>query len=256
MFKTTQEAHMTKIIGHRGAKAYFAENTLPSFEAAILQGADGIELDIHYSKDGEIMVFHDFTLKRMCGIKGAISDYTLEELKAFTVSFKKQREKIPTLREVLVLLVSLEQMHGRQLILNVEFKAGSDLYPGIEAATLNLCSSYLKKEQVIYSSFDHFSLQRIRALDADAQTGVLTGSAMVEPWEYVKKLKANYYHPAYQTVNAYAIEGLTHASIGLNPYTVNDLKVAKLLIHHHANAIITDTPDKMVALRTAYENNI
>lgn len=256
MIKTTQEAHMTKILGHRGAKAYFAENTLPSFEAAIRQGADGIELDIHYSKDGEIMVFHDFTLKRMCGVKGAISDYTLDELKTFTVSFKKQREQIPTLKEVLALLVSLEKEYNRQLILNVEFKAGSDFYPGIEAAALTLCSSYLEPEQVIFSSFDHFALQRIRALDVHAQTGILTGSAMVEPWEYVKKLKANFYHPAYQTVNAYALEGMARAAIGLNPYTVNDLKVAKLLIHHHVNALITDTPDKMVALRTSYENNL
>lgn len=247
---------MTKIIGHRGAKAYFAENTLSSFEAAISQGADGIELDIHYAKDGSIMVFHDFTLKRMCGVKGAISDYTLTELKTFSVSFKKQKEKIPTLEEVLILISKLEKTYNRQLILNVEFKAGSDFYPGIEAATYHLCMHYLKKDQVIYSSFDHFSLQRIRALDKDALVGVLTASAMVEPWEYVTKLHANYYHPAYQTVNAYAIEGCMRASIGLNPYTVNDLNVAKFLIHQNIHAIITDTPDKMVALRKTYENTL
>lgn len=243
---------MTLIIGHRGAKATYAENTLTSFEKAIRQGADGIELDIHYSKDGEIMVFHDFTLDRMCKAEGAIYELSVKELQALTVHFKGQKEKIPTLREVLHLLVRLQDEHHRKLLLNVEFKAGSDFYPNIEEKTLALCLEYLPYEQLIFSSFDHFALQKLKSLDSKSQTAVLTSCAMVKPWEYLQNLQANFYHPAYQALVPRHLEALLKNGILLNPYTVNDPSVAEGLIKNRINAIITDVPDVMVALRQKF----
>lgn len=253
---------MTLILGHRGARAYYAENTLLSFEQAIIQGADGIELDIHYSKDGQIMVFHDFTLDRMCGVKGAIYEFTAEALKKFKVQFKNQYESIPTLEEVMQLILDLQQKYGRSLIVNVELKAGSDFYPDIEEKALALCYAYLPKNQVIFSSFDHYALKRIREIDQDAVTGILTASALVDPWEYVEKLNANFYHPNYQSLNGTMIKAFSDKGIKLNPYTVNDVKTARRLIENGLNALITDTPDVMVALnkeiqtRGSYENSI
>lgn len=239
---------MTLILGHRGARAYYAENTLLSFEQAIIQGADGIELDIHYSKDGQIMVFHDFTLDRMCGVKGAIYDFSYEALKKFRVQFKNQYEPIPTLEEVLILILEMQNKYSRKLVLNVEFKAGSDFYPDIEKNTLALCYRFLPKDQVIFSSFDHFALKRIKEIDDTATTGILTASALVDPWEYVEKLKANFYHPNYQSLNGPMMKSFFEHNIKLNPYTVNDLKVARSFIENDLHAIITDTPDVMVAL--------
>jgi glycerophosphoryl diester phosphodiesterase len=253
---------MTLILGHRGARAYYAENTLLSFEQAIIQGADGIELDIHYSKDGQIMVFHDFTLDRMCGVKGAIYEFTAEALKKFKVQFKNQYEQIPTLDEVLQLIVALQQKFGRLLIVNVELKAGSDFYPDIEEKALALCYTYLPKEQVIFSSFDHYALKRIKEIDRTALTGILTASALVDPWEYVEKLEANFYHPNYQSLTGPTMKAFFERGIKLNPYTVNDVKIARSLIENGLNALITDTPDVMVALnneiqtRGSYENSI
>lgn len=240
---------MTLIIGHRGAKATYAENTLTSFEKAIRHGADGIELDIHYSKDGEIMVFHDFTLDRMCKAEGAIYELPMKELQALTVHFKGQKEKIPTLREVLEMLLRLQTELGRKLLLNVELKAGSDFYPGIEEKALKLCLDYLPHDQLIFSSFDHPALQRIKALDPAAQIGALTSCAMVNPWEYLERLKADYYHPAYQSLVPRNLEGLLMHHVRLNPYTVNDVSTAEAFIKNGLNALITDVPDVMVALR-------
>ncbi len=240
---------MTLIFGHRGAKAYDAENTLLSFEHALEMGADGIELDIHYSKDGEIMVFHDFTLNRMCGVNGSIYDYTLEQLKSFKVQFRNQYQEIPTLDEVLNLILNMQEKLGRKILLNVELKAGSDFYPGIEKKVLDLCYSRLPKDQVIFSSFDHFALKSIRSLDAQALTGVLTASAMVAPWEYVKKLGANYYHPAYQSLTSRFMSEIQGLDFNINAYTVNDINVAKQLFKQEINAIITDTPDVMIEIR-------
>ncbi len=253
---------MTLILGHRGARTYSAENTLLSFEQAINQGADGIELDIHYSKDGQIMVFHDFTLDRMCGVKGAIYEFTTEALKKFKVQFKNQYEPIPTLEEVLILILALQIKFERKLIVNVELKAGSDFYPDIEKNALDLCYRYLPKDQVIFSSFDHFALKRIKDIDKTALTGILTASALVDPWEYVEKLSANYYHPNYQALNGPMLKAFSQHDIKLNPYTVNDPKVARSFIENGLHAIITDTPDVMVAInkeiqtRGPHENTI
>ena len=72
-----------KIWAHRGAIEYAPENTLEAFEAAVRLGADGIELDIHESKDQEIVVIHDERLDRTSSGKGWVKDYTLEELRQF-----------------------------------------------------------------------------------------------------------------------------------------------------------------------------
>lgn len=240
---------MTLILGHRGAKATHAENTLASFDHAISSGADGIELDVHLSKDGQIMVFHDFTLDRMCGIPGNISDFTLEELKQFKVRFKDQVQSIPTLDEVIALLLALESKQGKTLLLNVELKAGSALYPEIERKVLTLCQRLLTREQVVYSSFDHTVLQTIKNMDPLALIGVLTDCKMVEPWRYLKLLKAEFYHPAFQTLDTVSLRDLKSASVALNVYTVNDPDVARVLMEADCHSIITDYPEKMVDLR-------
>ncbi len=102
-----------RVIGHRGAAAFAPENTLPSFEHAVEVGADGVELDVHCSADGHLMVIHDPTLERTTDGTGAVEDRTLEELRAFdagygftadhgaTYPFRGQGVRIPTLEDVL-----------------------------------------------------------------------------------------------------------------------------------------------------------
>ena len=70
-----------KIFAHRGASAYAPENTLEAFRLAMEQGADGIEIDVQLTKDNELVVIHDETVDRVSNAKGAVRDYTLEELK-------------------------------------------------------------------------------------------------------------------------------------------------------------------------------
>lgn len=240
---------MTKIFGHRGAKAYYAENTLLSFHKAFDQGSDGLELDVHFSKDGELIVFHDFTMERMTKKRGYVFQYTLRELKEMQVYFKDQKEKIPTLSEVLDLIKDRQKKEEKKLLLNVELKAGSIQYPQIEEKVMNLCAKYLPLEQVIFSSFDHYALTEIKKIDSKAQIGVLTAALLYEPWEYAKSLNANFYHPNYLTLNQSSIKNFFEHGIGLNPYTVNDLEIAKQLIQSNVYGLITDIPDKIVALK-------
>ena len=73
----------TKVWAHRGASAYAPENTMVSFQKAVEMKADGIELDVQMTKDGELVVIHDETIDRTSDGKGWVKDYTLEELRQF-----------------------------------------------------------------------------------------------------------------------------------------------------------------------------
>ena len=98
---------MTMVWAHRGASGYAPENTLPAFEMALEQGADGIELDVHLSRDDAVVVIHDETLERTTDGTGWVADRSLDDLKAMDASFGREGfagTRIPTLDEVLALV--------------------------------------------------------------------------------------------------------------------------------------------------------
>ena len=152
---------MTKIFAHRGASAYAPENTMEAFELAAKQGADGIELDVHVTKDGEVVVTHDEKIDRVSNGSGFIKDMTLRELKR--LSFHNHMESyvgvgIPTLREV------LEYVSTTNMDVNIELKTGIYWYPQIEEKTAFIVQETGMHDRVIYSSFNHHSIARLRKL--------------------------------------------------------------------------------------------
>lgn len=236
----------TLIWGHRGARAHCPENTLLAFETAFDQGADGIEIDIHYSKDGDIVIFHDFDLEPLTGAKGMIYEKTLAQLKALSIKHKTEGHGIPTLEEALKLIERKSIELNRPLWLNVELKAGSQLYKGIEQRAKSLCEAYLPKERVIYSSFDHFSLQTLKKIDPDCLTGVLTAEAMVDPWLYTAHIHGDFYHPHFMALNQEVLNSYKANGLFINPYTVNDPNIALLLYKNGSFGIITDDPQEII----------
>ena len=153
--KEQGEDQMTKVFAHRGASGYAPENTLEAFALAGEQGAQGIELDVQLTKDGEVVVIHDETIDRVSTGKGAVRDYTLEELRRFSFhNHKKEYEgvQIPTLREV------LEQVKPGGMEVNIELKTGIYWYPGLEEKTVELVKAAGMENRVIYSSFNHYSV--------------------------------------------------------------------------------------------------
>ena len=150
---------MTEIFAHRGASGYAPENTMDAFKLAVKQGAEGIELDVQLSKDGIPVVIHDETIDRVTNGHGYVKDYTLEELKNFTIMKGKYQEyehsKIPTLEEVLV------YAKKENLTVNIELKTGIYWYPEIEEKTVDLVKKTKMEDLVIYSSFNHYIPQFI-----------------------------------------------------------------------------------------------
>lgn len=171
---TEKEKSNVKIWAHRGCSFEFPENTLESFEAAAkLKGLTGIELDVQFTKDGEIVVFHDENVSRVTNGDKNVVDYTLKELKELKVKPGTEKEtKIPTFEEVLQLLEPYCKKSG--LLINVEFKTSVIRYEGIEEKTFNLIDKYGLKDYVIYSSFLPDSVKLIKEIYKDAKIGMLS----------------------------------------------------------------------------------
>ena len=237
---------MALIYGHRGASAYAPENTLEAFRLAMEMGADGVELDVHLSKDGELMVIHDLDLDRTTGFHGKVCDYTLAQLKELDAcngmeSFRGV--KIPTLKEVYELLKPYGAM------VNIEIKTTESFYPGIEEKLLELEREMGMEGKTVYSSFNHYTIARLRQLDPQAQLGLLYMSGLYEPWNYAKQVGAQYIHPIYFNLMIPGLaQGCAENGIGINAWTVDDPQMIGLCLQSGAN-VITNKPDLAVELR-------
>ncbi|MDY4469049.1 MAG: glycerophosphodiester phosphodiesterase [Eubacteriales bacterium] len=237
---------MTKVWAHRGASAYAPENTIPAFQMAMEMGADGLELDVHESSDGKLMVIHDERIDRTSNGTGRVADMTCQQLKKLDFSngmpgYKDVR--IPTLREVYGLI------KDSRMTVNVEIKCDVVIYPGIWDKVISLEREMGMQGRIIYSSFNHYVLQKVRELDPDAEIGLLYANAMVDPWVYAKYLNANAIHPNYRAALLCPglMEGCAKNGVAVNPWTVNEAKDVMALAAKGANAVITNCPD--VALR-------
>lgn len=238
---------MTKIYAHRGASKAEPENTMAAFRRAIEMGADGIELDVHLSKDGELVVAHDETLERVSDGQGRIVDYTLEQLRGFNFASKREGhapERIPTLREV------YELAGPAGLHINVEIKSGIVLYEGIEQKLLELEQQMGMQGRVLYSSFNHYSLRILKALSPAAKTGLLYGEAIVDPWVYAAYAGAYAIHPHYFALKAPGVVEDCHKNgVKVHPWTVDDPQHIAWMLKLGVDIIITDVPDAAIRLR-------
>jgi glycerophosphoryl diester phosphodiesterase len=236
---------MTKIMAHRGASAYAPENSLEAFALAIEMGAHGIELDIYETSDGRLVIHHDNNIKRMSGVDAKISETDFATLRTYNFVGDKGGKygfvKIPEFREV------LELFKPTDMTINVEMKEGSANYIREIAA---LVKAYGMEEQVIYSSFDHFKLQRIKEINPRAYTGALYAFNMACPWDYAKSAGFAALHPSYDQIykfkNEFGVDYIAEAharGLEVNPWTANKPGIIADLVSWGADNIITDVPD-------------
>ena len=237
---------MSIILGHRGASGYAPENTLEAFRLAMDMGADGFELDVHLSRDGELIVMHDETVDRTTDGSGQIQSFTLKELKRLDASngmAAYKGAKIPALGELYDLI------RDTRHLVNVEIKTDQIFYPGIAEKVLKLEQEKGMEGRILYSSFNHYTLQELRQIKPDVKYGILYSDGLFEPWKYAKSIGAAYIHPHWRTLlYPGMIEGSLAAGIGVNPWTVNDESIMELCIRHGIG-VITNYPDKALAIR-------
>ncbi|GAK39187.1 glycerophosphodiester phosphodiesterase [Paenibacillus urinalis] len=233
---------MPIIIAHRGAAGVAPENTLASFELALTQGCHAFELDIHLSKDEEIMVIHDYTIDRTTDGTGAVQDMTLDELRSYDAGSwydaQYQGQKIPTLREVF-------ELAPKDLMINVEIKGG--LEAGIEQKLVNLLREYDRTEQVVVSSFHFGALQKLQALDATIKLGLLYHQDFQHPELLPDAVGVNTYslHPYYKQLTDNQLAVALDKGLEVYPWTVNETEDMKRMVELRVSGIITDYPEKL-----------
>ncbi len=236
-----EEKKNTKIWAHRGASGYAPENTLEAFRMAIEMGADGIELDVQFTRDRQLVVIHDETIDRVSDGHGKVIDYTLEELKQFTFNKSHPEYKdcrIPTLEEVLTL------MQPTGMTVNIELKTGVNFYDGIEDSVLRLVDRLKMQERVIYSSFNHYSIMKVKELCPDAHVGFLYCDGTLHMAEYAKKNQAEALHPSIHNMQYIdLIPDCKEMRIDLHVWTVNDRIDMERMVKLGVDAIITNYPD-------------
>lgn len=232
----------TKVWAHRGASGYAPENTLDAFKKAVEMGADGIELDVQMTKDGELVVIHDETIERVSDGTGWVKDYTYKELKKF--NFNKthpefEKEEIPTLEQVYLLI------KPTNLTINVEIKTGIVFYRDIEEWVIALTDRCGMSDRVIYSSFNHYTLRRIKEIKPDAKTGMLYADGIIDPVKYAcDVVNADAMHPAgYNVLFPGFLEECAKRGRLLHVWTINEEKHMRQLCEAGADAIITNYPD-------------
>ncbi len=231
----------TLIIAHRGASGYAPENTMEAFELAAKMGADGIELDVHLSADGQVVVCHDEKIDRTSNGQGLVTSYTLDELKAFDFGYhfydkKRKGIKVPTLDEVYALVAPLG------MIVNVEIKSAD---PAIIPACIELAKKHGMEDRVIYSSFDHFQIARMKEYDSQAFIAPLYGFNMLKPWNYCVDIGAKATHPKYTQISKMEnyVKECHDRGVRVHVWTANTEEDIDFLLKSGVDAIITNYPD-------------
>lgn len=203
------------IIGHRGALACAPENTLAAFRTGLAQGADGVECDVHLSRDGQVVIHHDFTLERTTGGHGPVAACSAAELAALDAgSWFAPRfagEPVPTLAQLCALVVAASREQARPLRLVVELKAGSRRYPGIEREVLATLAAHELLPQSALISFDHPALVVARQLEPGVATGILYYAVPVDAPAFARMANATALGPARELVSQEEVE-VAHAA--------------------------------------------
>jgi len=222
-------------IGHRGAKGYEPENTLVSFEKAIEMGADGIELDVHLSLDGHLIVIHDETIDRTTNGKGVVNQMTLQELKSFRIN---EKYEIPTLVEILDLV-------DQRCFINIELKNQDTAEKVVQLIESYISNKNWNNNHFIVSSFDWNALQQVRFLNEAIRIGVLTETNLDLAISFARFLKAEALHPDFQLLtNEYAAK-IQEKGIQVFPWTVNEMEDIHRMKSFKVDGIITDFLDRI-----------
>ncbi len=228
------------VIAHRGASGTCPENTLVAFARAAALGAHMIELDVQLSRDGQVVVMHDWTLERTTDGTGTVRERSLAEIRQldagswFGSTFRGTR--VPTLAEVLAAVA---------LRVNVELKPVGD--DGLEARALAVTESAGALGRVVFSSFEAGALERLRARSAAATLAVLWDQGPVAAAvTRAERVGARALHLRKDGVTADAVRAAAAAALPVRAWTVNERGEFDRLLAAGVEGVFTDFPERFL----------
>jgi len=222
---------------HRGASEYAPENTLSSFYLGLLQGANGIETDVHLTKDGVPVLFHDDTLDRVTNGSGNISDYTLAELmqiKVYGNSTYGFYDRIVTMREF------LEKFSGYDIKFAIELKGANT-----EAAALSLVKEFGIMEKTTFTSFTFEFIKNLKALDKNARVGWLVVDVDDEKTELLKSIGGEEIAPKASNITEELMEKWRGEGLGVRAWGISSLELMKKMCKMGVDGMTVNFPDRL-----------
>ncbi|MBW2550958.1 MAG: hypothetical protein JRE19_15285 [Deltaproteobacteria bacterium] len=237
-------------IGHRGTGLTreghpFPENSIPSFLAAMEQGADGIELDVEITKDGELIIMHDDTLDRTTDCTGCVSEMTFDEIRACRLldgAGDPTEARPPTLLEV------YSAIDGNALI-NVELKVfGPECLTDttgpeqLVPLVLDEVTLLEGEDRTIFSSFDETAAELVKTERPGYYSALLSLVSGPELVEKALLLGQDAIHPLFSLLSGDSVQDALDAGLQVNVWTVDEAEDMQEQIDQGSTAIITDNP--------------
>lgn len=245
-----------QVAAHRGGALLWPENSLLAFRNALALGADLLELDVHLSRDGEVVVIHDPTLERTSTGAGAVAAAGRADLAAARLRGRDGAvtdEPVPTLAQVLDLLGPSRA----ELLLEIKVDPARQPYPGIEASTLALVRARGLRARTVVMAFEPETLRRVRALDPEIRTTLLVsrgrvereraGASTVTGW--ATAVGATSLGIDHRVLDAALVAAARQAGLQLAAWTVNTEPDLRRVLDLGVDIVISDQPD--LALRLA-----
>ncbi|WP_203295795.1 glycerophosphodiester phosphodiesterase [Luteirhabdus pelagi] len=230
------------VCAHRGYSSIAPENTLVSIEKAIQSGADYVEFDVRYTKDGKVVLLHDSTLDRTTNVIGKLSEYAYSELKDVSAGYANQfgdtysKVSIPTLSQAL-------QLCKDRIYVEIEIKESN-----MASSVFEIVQQEAMIDGVVIISFNYNELLEMRKLSSSIRLKYLVG----EDWSEEALLKAKALGS-----DILGIDGIPNFSqqqwakkhqIGLFPYTLNSSWQLKTAQRLGLSGVTTDVPEKAMQL--------
>ena len=237
-----------KVIAHRGASGHLPENTLPAYELAIEMRADMIEIDLHRTRDGAIVIAHDEVLPGLGGPDGAPDEIGRSDLEVVRALDVGDGERVPLLDEVLDGFAS-------RIPFNLEIKASEQdgEYPGLEEEVVAALRARGLGADILFSSFRPGVLERLRALDADARLALLVSPrdadiSLDAALEQAVALGCEALNPHWVQADEDWVARSRDAGLQINVYTVNEISGMRRMLDLGVDGVFTNFPDQLRAL--------
>jgi glycerophosphoryl diester phosphodiesterase len=233
---------------HRGGALLWPENSLLAFGNALALGADFLELDVHLTRDGEVVVIHDPTLDRTTTGAGPVRERTLAELAPLRLKDRAGAvidERIPTLDQVVALAVAGK----RQMLLEIKVDAQRRRYPGIEGKVFAILDRHHFVPFAVVMAFEAETWRRVRHLRPEARAGALYSARMLPAGAVESELQAlrqagvAYVGLDQALVNAQVATQARLAGLTLGVWTVNERDAIERFIGQGVGVVTTDRPD-------------
>ncbi|MDT4761517.1 glycerophosphodiester phosphodiesterase family protein [Sphaerochaeta sp. PS] len=250
------------VVAHRGGSALAPENTLAAFSSALAHGSDTVEMDVHLSNDGVLMVIHDTLLERTTGQQGSVSDYDSNTLATFDAAARYAKnhpfgfQKIPTLAEVIELVENTSQQPVHYQI-EIKLKEDGSRYVGIEQKLIDTLQLYGILDRTVAITFDFPTLERLHTLEPELALGALVSKEYMNGFgkagpkaiaTQIASLPVQYVGINHIYLNQKLYGEFRRKGLGVGVWTVDSPSTMKKFVRMGLDFITTNRSDLLRAL--------